>query len=62
LIVNLDDFRPKRKENVFTCCACEGQHFYMYQDGSIACRSCDEILINVEWMFREEDEDFTPAA
>lgn len=51
-VLVLDDFRPKKLEEVFEC-GCGGQHFYINRDGTIQCRSCRLIKETIEWRYRE---------
>lgn len=46
------EFRPKKAQYVFEC-LCGGQHFYLHDDDTIECRSCNLISERIEWLYRE---------
>ncbi len=50
-VIDLDDFRPKKVEMVWEC-RCGSQLFFLQFDGSIQCRSCQQVMERIEWMYR----------
>ncbi len=50
-VVDLESFREKKPDMVFEC-PCGSQHFYLFQDGTVQCRSCQKIMEYIEWIRR----------
>jgi hypothetical protein len=59
-VVDLDTFRPKRKELVLEC-KCGSQLFYLHfrekgLTGAIECRLCGEIPLDKCWGYAQRDD------
>lgn len=51
-VIKLPECQPKKAEFVFEC-KCGGQLVFLNEDGTVTCRSCNQLLHSLIWGFRE---------